>query len=89
MKLYDYAPSGNGYKVRLLLAHLGIKYERIEVDSNAGDTQTPEFLKINPNGKVPAMVDGDFKLFESMAINLYLAAKHKVPCFSSSSVARF
>ena len=74
MKLYDYAPSGNGYKVRLLLAHLGIKYERIEVDSNAGGTQTPEFLKMNANGKIPTVVlDDGMVLPESNAILYYFA----------------
>lgn len=74
MKLYDYAPSGNGYKVRLLLAHLGIKYERIEVDSNAGGTQTPEFLKLNPNGKIPTVVLDDGNVLpESNAILYYFA----------------
>ena len=74
MKLYDYAPSGNGYKVRLLLAHLGIAYERIEVDSNAGATQTPEFLKLNANGKIPTVVlDDGTVLPESNAILYYFA----------------
>ena len=74
MKLYDYAPSGNGYKVRLLLAHLGISYERIEVDSNAGGTQTPEFLKMNANGKIPTVVlDDGMVLPESNAILYYFA----------------
>ena len=74
MKLYDYAPSGNGYKVRLLLAHLGIKYERIEVDSNAGGTQTPEFLKLNANGKIPTVVLDDGNVLpESNAILYYFA----------------
>jgi len=74
VKLYDYAPSGNGYKVRLLLAHLGVKHERIEVDSNAGGTQTPEFLKMNPNGKIPTVVlDDGTVLPESNAILYYFA----------------
>ena len=74
MKLYDYAPSGNGYKVRLLLAHLGLKYERVEVDSNAGGTQTPDFLKMNANGKIPTIVlDDGTVLPDSNAILYYFA----------------
>jgi glutathione S-transferase len=74
MKLYDYAPSGNGYKVRLLLAHLGVAYERIEVDSNAGGTRTAEFLKMNRNGKIPTVVlDDGTVLPESNAILYYFA----------------
>jgi glutathione S-transferase len=74
MKLYDYAPSGNGYKVRLLLAHLGVPYERVEVDSNAGETRTPGFLAMNANGKIPTVVldDGNV-LAESNAILYYFA----------------
>ncbi len=50
----------------------GIDYEHVPVHF-AGDTQRPDYLAINPNGRIPALVDGDLKLFESMAINLYLA----------------
>ena len=53
---------------------LGIPFEHVAVEMK--DLKGPEFLKVNPNGKVPALVDGDFQLFESMAINLYLAAKY-------------
>jgi len=58
------------------LEEMGVPYEHIPVNQLAGETQTPEYLAINPNGKVPALVDGDLKLFESMAINLYLARKY-------------
>ncbi len=74
MKLYDNADSGNAYKVRLALAHLGLPFERIALDTDNGETRTPEFLAINPNGKVPALVlaSGDV-LCESNAILFYLA----------------
>ena len=52
-RLYDYLSSGNGYKCRLLLHHLGIAYERVELDILTGATRTPEFLAKNPNGKIP------------------------------------
>lgn len=52
----------------------GVDHELVAIDMKA--TKDPEFLKINPNGKMPAMVDGDVVLFESMAINLYLARKY-------------
>jgi len=58
------------------LEEMGVPYELVPVNPMAGEGQRPEYLAINPNGKVPAMVDGDLKLFESMAINLYLARKY-------------
>ncbi|PLS86993.1 MAG: glutathione S-transferase [Actinobacteria bacterium] len=72
--MHDYPLSGNCYKVRLLLAQLGIPYERIEWDTRAGETRTPEFLSINPAGKVPVLETEDGKLLpESDAILFYLA----------------
>ena len=74
LKLYDYLPSGNSYKVRLVLAQLGIPYERIDVDILKGQTRTPEFLAMNPNGRIPLLeiAPGNF-LAESNAIMFYLA----------------
>lgn len=73
-RLYDYLPSGNGYKARLLLALLGIDYERVEIDIIAGQSRTDDFLKKNPNGRIPALRldDGTF-IWESNAILHYLA----------------
>jgi glutathione S-transferase len=74
LRLYDYLSSGNGYKVRLLLAHLGTPFERIELDILKGETRTPAFLAKNPNGRIPVLEteNGRF-LAESNAILLYLA----------------
>jgi glutathione S-transferase len=73
MKLFNVAYSGNSYKVRLLLAHLGIPCEIIEVDILRGETRTPEFLKINPNpnGRTPVLDNNGFILAESNAILAY------------------
>ena len=54
------------------IEEVGIEYEHVPT-SFRGDSKTPEYLAINPNGRVPALVDDDLTLFESMAINLYLA----------------
>ena len=72
--LYDSAISGNAYKVRLLLSHLGLTFQRIEFDVDDGSTRTAEFLAKNPNGKVPTirLADGSY-LFESNAILYYFA----------------
>ena len=74
LRLYDNRLSGNGYKPRLLMAHLGLGYERIELDIMTGETRTPEFLALNPNGRIPLLVleDGT-PLAESNAILCYLA----------------
>jgi glutathione S-transferase len=75
MRLHDYLPSGNGYKVRLLMAQLGIPFERIEYDITEGETRTPEFREnVNANGRIPVLETetGEF-LPESNAILFYLA----------------
>mgnify|MGYP000037445781 CR=1 FL=1 len=73
-RLYDYLPSGNGYKVRLVLKHLGIPYELIEVDIRQGASRTPEFLLKNPNGRIPLLeVPNRGYLPESHAIIAFLA----------------
>jgi glutathione S-transferase len=74
LRLYDYLPSGNGYKVRLLLAQLGVPYERVEVDILEGGSRTPEFLARNPNGRIPVLeLEDGAHLPESNAILCYLA----------------
>ena len=74
MHLYDYLDSGNGYKVRLLLAQLGQKYDWTDVDIDKGQTRTPEFLRRNPNGRIPTLeLDDGTNLPESNAILWYLA----------------
>lgn len=62
--------------VQWYLEELGIPYEFVTLDLQAGEHHQPEFLAINPIGKVPAIVDGDFKLWETGAILLYLAEKY-------------
>jgi glutathione S-transferase len=74
LTLYDFRDSGNGYKVRLVLAHLGIAYERVERDITKGETRTPEFLALNPDGRIPMLcLDNGTYLAQSDAIIWYLA----------------
>jgi len=73
-RLYDDMISGNGYKVRLLLTQLGLPFTYHPVDIRKGETRTPEFLAMNPNGRIPllALPEGGY-LGESNAILYYLA----------------
>lgn len=73
LTLYDYTDSGNGYKVRLALGHLGLAYTYKNVDILAGESRTAEFLALNPNGRIPVLqlADGTC-LAESNAIVWYL-----------------
>ena len=74
LKLYEYPPSGNCYKIRLLLTQLDIPFERISVDIVKGETRTPEFLQKNPNGKIPLLeLEPGKYLSESNAIIYYLS----------------
>jgi len=73
MKLYGFPPSPRSWQVLAVAAHLGIPLELEFVDLPNGDQRKPEFLAINPSGRVPVLVDGDFTLWEATAILQYLA----------------
>ena len=70
---YNTAP--NPMKVALFLEESGLPYEPVPIDGRKGDQHKPDYLAINPNAKVPAIVDGDAVVFDSNAILLYLAEK--------------
>ena len=76
IKLYT-APTPNGHKISCLLEALDMDYEAILVNLSEGDQLKPNFLKISPNGRIPAIVDteNDLSIFESGAIMIYLADK--------------
>ncbi len=74
VRLY-HCPQTTSDRVRWLLRELGVDYEPILINLMVGDHRKPEYLKINPNGLVPALVDGDTVIFESAAIMFYLAEK--------------
>ncbi len=73
MKLYNANFSPNCLRVRAVVHELGVRLEIVEVDVFGGENKTPEYLGRNPNAKVPVLEDGDFVLWESRAINAYLA----------------
>lgn len=75
MKLFEFAPT-RSIRVRWTLQELGVAFEAVTVDLLAGEHRSPEFLKINPAGKLPVLIDGDMTLTESVAIAVYLAEKY-------------
>lgn len=75
IRLYDHPLSGNAYKAKLLMNQLSVEYEIVTVDIFAGEHKTEEFSRLNPNRKIPVLVDGDFVMWESNAILFYLAKK--------------
>ncbi len=76
MKLYDSARSGNAFKVRLCLSLLNLECEKIQVDLIAGENKTPTFLRINPRGQIPVLVDAEHTIWDSQAILVYLARRY-------------
>lgn len=74
LKIYG-IPRSRAFRVLWLAKELGLDYENIAIDTQ-GSSRTPEFLEINPNGHIPAIDDDGFVLWESIAINLYLAKKY-------------
>lgn len=75
MLRFYFHPSPNPLKVALLLEEAGLPYELVPVDTFKGEQHSPAFLAVNPNAKVPAIVDGDTTVFDSNAILLHLAEK--------------
>jgi len=75
MKLYEFGPT-RSLRARWTLQELGVDFEPVRVNLPAGEHQRPQFLRINPAGKIPVLVDGDMVLTESVAIVLYLAEKY-------------
>jgi glutathione S-transferase len=79
MSIKIYGDPGSGSLRRVTSASasaaMGVPIERVNIDLFKGESHTPEFLELNPHGLSPVMVDGDFVLYESSAINLYLAEK--------------
>jgi glutathione S-transferase len=74
MKLYNANLSPNALRVRAVAKELGVDLDIVELDFRKGEHKAPAYLAINPNGKVPTLVDGDFVLWESRAIDAYLAS---------------
>lgn len=73
------APTPNGHKITVALDEMGVDYNLIPVDLSKGVQKTPEFLQMNPNGRIPVIVDrdnDDFVVFESGAILIYLGEKY-------------
>ncbi|HZV54423.1 MAG TPA: glutathione S-transferase family protein [Rhodocyclaceae bacterium] len=75
MKLYGFAPT-RALRVQWMLQELEVDFEYVRVDPTKGELRRPEFLALNPAGKLPVLVDDDFVLNESIAIVLYLAEKY-------------
>lgn len=77
IRLYSW-PMSSGTRVQWALEELGLPYEYTQLDRSKGEHKSAAFLAVNPNGKVPALVDGDETLFESAAIVIHLGEKYGV-----------
>lgn len=76
IKLYGDEPSGNSYKVKLMLSLLGIDYRWIRIDLLKGEQKFPEFLALNPFGQLPVLIDESVTLADAQAILVYLARRY-------------
>lgn len=85
IKLYDYPQCPFCRKVRVALAEKGIKYERVFVDLRKKEQKREEFLKLNPYGKVPVLIDNGAIIYESSVINEYLDERYPNPPLMPSS----
>jgi glutathione S-transferase len=88
MKLYGFPGSPNTWKVRAFAHHIGVPIDLQLVDLTKGEQRQPGFLAINPTGRTPALVDGDFKLWESTAILQYIGDKKPGPYWPADAKTR-
>mgnify|MGYP003815782811 CR=1 FL=1 len=88
MKLYSFPMSSNARRAMLVVHHLELPVEVVVVDLVKGGHKTPDYVALNPSGKVPTLVDGDFVLTESWAIMAYLADQKPGPLYPSEPKAR-
>ena len=79
IKLYDFLPCPFGQKVRIVLAEKGLTYELVQIDLAKGEQRQPEFLRLNPFGRVPVLVDEDTTVYDSTIINEYLEDEYPEP----------
>jgi len=77
LKIYGVARS-RAFRTLWMAKELGLDYDHVKVDFATGETRTPAHLALNPNGHIPVIDEDGFVLWESMAINLYLAKKHSL-----------
>lgn len=91
IRLYDYPDCPFCQKVRVVLAEKDLEFEKVLVDLHKGEQKAPEFLKLNPYGKVPVLVDDDVVVYDSTIINEYLDEEYPIPALmpeDSASRAR-
>jgi glutathione S-transferase len=79
IKLYDFSTSPNCQRVKVVLGEKKVPYETIPIDLKKGEQKKAGFLKLNPYGKVPVLIDGTTVLYESLIINEYLDEKYPAP----------
>lgn len=79
IKLYDFPSSPNCQRVKVVLAEKKLPFDVVPIDLRKGDQKKPDFLKLNPYGKVPTIIDGATVLYESCIINEYLDEKYPEP----------
>jgi glutathione S-transferase len=79
IKLYDFLPCPFGQKVRIVLAEKGLSYELVQIDFTQGEQRKPDFLRLNPFGRVPVLIDEDITVYDSTVIAEYLEDEYPEP----------
>jgi glutathione S-transferase len=88
IKLYDFKTSPNCQRVKVVLAEKNLSYDIVPIDLKKGEQKTPEYLKLNPYGKVPVLTDDGTVLYESCIINEYLNEKYPNPPLMPGDLAK-